>query len=710
MSDKIRSTHLERKAIVYLRQSSAKQVREHRESTARQYALRERALALGWSADVVEVIDEDLGQSSSKQRSGFQYVAEEVAHGRVGGLFALEVSRLARSSADWYRLLDLVGLADAVIADEDFVYDPGDFNDRLVLGLKGQFADAELYWMRLRLHGGKMAKARRGEVVFTPPTGYIWGDDCRLRFDPDEQVQHVVELIFERFRLDGSSAAVLRYLIQQGVRLPLRDNVSGELRWKAARYHRVLQILQNPLYSGAYVYGRRQSRRALVEGEVHRRRTTALPVESWQICLHDHHPAYVSWDEFMANQKKLGDNWTRGRTREPEVRGAAREGKALLQGLVLCGLCGQRMYTRYFGTKQLANYLCRGGKYKDGVALTECWIVSSKSLDEAVGSLFLSVIQPEEIDLSLAVTRDAERQAGEIERQWKLQLEHARYAAQLAERRYKAVDPDYRPVARTLEREWNEKLEELGRLEREYEAVRQREKVVLSDEDRQALLTLARDLPKVWHAPTTTMAERKNLLRMLIREVAISPIDIPERATRVQVLWVTGATTEITVPRPGPGSAMRTPDASVQAIRAMYDKGLTDAAIAAEMNRRKLPSGWRRTWTVASVAWVRKQNDMPKQLGGGTKYLPLKREDGMYSVKGVADLLEMPVPRVWAWVRQGHLSPAEGGGTGKPLWFRLEPADVERLRALRAAREALGYAGGPRRKYEPQPMDEVHCD
>src|SRR5262245_172449 len=287
MSDKIRSSHLERNAIVYLRQSSPQQVREHRESTHRQYALRERACALGWSADAIEVIDEDLGHSSLESRTGFQYVAEEVAQGRVGALFALEVSRLARSSADWYRLLDLAGLAGAVIVDEDFVYDPGDFNDRLVLGLKGQFADAELYWMRLRLHGGKMSKARRGEVVFEPPTGYVWGDDHRLRFDLDEQVQRVVQLIFERFRLDGSAAAVVRYLHQHGVRLPLRDRISDELRWKPVRYHRVLQVLRNPLYSGAYVYGRRQTRTALVDGEVRRKRTTELPVESWQICLRD---------------------------------------------------------------------------------------------------------------------------------------------------------------------------------------------------------------------------------------------------------------------------------------------------------------------------------------------------------------------------------------------------------------------------------------
>jgi DNA invertase Pin-like site-specific DNA recombinase len=707
MSDKIKSSHLERKAIVYLRQSSPQQVREHRESTHRQYALRERAAALGWNADTIEVIDEDLGHSSLESRSGFQYVAEEVAQGRVGALFALEVSRLARSSADWYRLLDLAGLASAVIVDEDFVYDPGDFNDRLVLGLKGQFADAELYWMRLRLHGGKMSKARRGEIVFAPPTGYVWGDEHRLRFDPDEQVRRVVRLIFERFRIDCSAAAVVRYLDQHGVRLPLRERVSGELRWKPVRYHRVLQVLRNPLYSGAYVYGRRQTRTALVDGEVRRKRTTELPVESWQICLREHHAAYVSWDEFMTNQKKLGDNWTAGRPKQPDRRGAAREGKALLQGLVLCGRCGQRMYTRYFGSKQYSHYVCRGAKFKEGGALTECWIVSAKSIDEAVGNLFLGVIQPEELDLSLAVTRDAERQAGEIERQWQLQLEHARYAAQMAERRYKAVDPDYRPVARTLEREWNEKLEELVRLEREYEAVRQREKVVLTDEDRQHVLALARDLPKVWNAPTTTMAERKNLVRMLIREVTISPIDIPQRATRAQILWVTGAVSDIQIARPGPASAMRTPDESVVAIRELYLQGRTDADIAAEMNRRKLPSGWRRSWSIASVRWVRSQHDMPKLRRIERKQLPLKRKGNLYSTKGVAELLQMPVPRVWQWVRQGHLCPVEGG-PGRPLWFRLDSAEIKRLRALRAERSARGY-GGPRRKHEPQPMDKVHC-
>ncbi len=709
MSDKISSSHLARKAIVYLRQSSPAQVREHRESTNRQYGLRKRAQERGWSADAIEVIDEDLGESSSKQRDGFQHVAEEVAQGRVGGLFALEVSRLARSSADWYRLLDLAGLVGAVIGDEDFIYDPNDFNDRLVLGLKGQFAEAEIYWMRLRLQGGKMSKARRGELVFNPPIGYVWSDDNRLHFDPDEHVQRAIRLIFERYRVETSAAAVVRYFAEHGLQMPFRDRLSGKLRWTPPSYQRVLQALHNPAYAGAYVYGRRERRKILVDGEV-RHRISALPLESWKVCLKDYHAGYVSWDEFMANQNRLRDSWSGGRMTEPDRRGAAREGKSLLQGLVLCGRCGKRMRTRYSGSGKYAQYECQRAKLRGSSSLVDCWQVSHRFIDEAVESLFLSVIQPSEIELSLAVARDAERQGVEIQRQWQLQLEHARYEASLAERRYKAVDPEYRPVARTLEREWNDKLEELARLEREYDGVRHRQKVVLSDEDRQEVLALARDLPKVWNAPTTTHAERKNLLRMLIRDITLSPIDLPKRVTRVQVLWVTGTTSDIQVPRPTSAEVQRTSPAAVQAIRELFLKGIKDQEIAEEMNRSKFRPSRQEKWTKTNVRRVRHANGMLVISGHQGKSLPLRREDGLYSTKGVAELLDIPVSRVYAWITQGHLSPTEGGN-GQPIWFRLESADIERLRSLRASLVARGYRIRDRQgEHEPIETDEVHCE
>lgn len=715
MTDKIRAKHLERKAFVYLRQSSLKQVREHRESTARQYALRERAIALGWSADAVEVIDEDLGKSgqSADWRTGFRRLAESIAQGRVGALFALEVSRFARSSADWYRLLELASLADVVIADEDVVYDPHDYNDRLLLGLKGQFADAERYWMRLRLNGGKLSKARRGEVVFNLPTGYVWGDDGRPRFDPDEKVERAVRLVFERFLLDGSARAVVRYFARHGLQMPVRVR-GGDLRWVARPgYRHVLNILHSPLYTGAYVFGRREQRVGLVGGEVRRRRTTELPMESWKVCIKDHHPAYVSWDEFMANQKKLRDHFTAGRKKQPELRGAAREGSALLQGLVLCGRCGRRMCSRYFSPgSRHPSYHCNGSA--DTLAVHgSCWMVSAKHVDEAVARAFLEVIQPAEVDLALAVARDAERQSDEIRRQWHLRLEHARYEVRLAERRYKAVDPDNRTVARTLEREWNDKLEELARLEGEYEDVRRREMVELSDEDRKQALTLARDLPRVWNAPTTTHAERKNLLRMLIRDVTLSPIDVPERMTRIQILWVTGATSELRVPRPTNIDAARTPEASLDALRELSEKGLTDAAIAAELNRRGLPSRYGKPWSKSGVASLRRSLGLRRRHGAyGGRRPPLRRDDGLYSVYGVAKLLGITRRRVYLWISQGDLTPAEGGN-GRPVWFRLDDADLKRLRELRASRVARGYSYRPterreRRRVEGHVKGKVH--
>ncbi len=524
MSEKILAAHRERRAVVYLRQSTLKQVHEHRESTNRQYALQGRATELGWPADRIDVVDEDLGQSrsSAQWRLGFQRLAEGVAHGRVGAVFALEMSRLARSSADWHRLLELCGLADVLIVDEQAVYTPRDYNDRLLLGLKGTMSEAEQYWMRLRLEGGRLSKARRGELYFHPPAGYQWDPNTsRFRLDPDESVQRAIRLVFERFRLDGSAYAVARYLARHGLRVPARMVPASEVSWVAPRESLLLHMLHNPIYAGAYVFGRSEERMGLAGGEVRRRLLRILAQPDWKVCFPDHHPAYITWEEYMANRRKLDDN----RTYRPggDRHGAAREGHALLQGLALCGRCGRRMSTRYRGEQGHGQYHCR----PQALAGDVCFSVAAEAIDEAVTELFLEAVQPPELELALAVTREAEQQAEQVDRQWKLRLERIRYEAQLAERRYKAVDPDNRVVARTLERDWEEKLREVAEPEREHGEVRRREKVELTEEDRARILSLARDLPAVWRAPTTTDAERKNLLRMLVHEVTMSPVDVP---------------------------------------------------------------------------------------------------------------------------------------------------------------------------------------
>jgi DNA invertase Pin-like site-specific DNA recombinase len=678
MNNKILTTHLERRAAVYLRQSTLKQVHEHRESTARQYSLRERAVALGWTAEHVDVIDDDLGQSgtSTHERDGFQRLAEDVAHGRVGAIFAIEVSRLARSSADWHHLLDLCGLADVVIVDEQAIYTPRDYNDRLLLGLKGTMSEAELYWMRLRLHGGQISKARRGEYAFVPPAGYEWDSaTSHFRMDPDENVQRAVSLVFERFRVDGTARRVAQYLVRHGLQLPVRSPAERTLRWGPASAGLVQSMLHNPIYAGAYAYGRHEHRLGLVDGQK-RRRSTKLPQPAWKVCLRDRHPGYISWDEFMANEEKLHQNRTNPTAHQ---RGAARDGSALLQGLVLCGRCGHRMHVEYCGNGQRAVYQCQ--RDLEGT----CYVVPAKAVDEFVAQLFLATVKPPEIEIGLAVVREAERQAGDVDRQWKLRLERAEYEARLAERRYKAIDPDNRVVARTLEREWNDKLVVIEQVEREREAVRRREHLELTDADRRRILDLARNLSVVWNAPTTTHADRKNILRMLVREVTLSRVDVPRAMTRVQLLWQTGAVSDFTIDRKDKYTARRTPPAAVMFIRESFDHQ-PDGWIAAVLNRRGLRTGADMPWSSNAVRRVRYEHEL---FRSSPKSRRASAEDTAgLSAHAVAVRVGVKHTTVLHWLRTGVLKATRQRGAGRPYRFQLDEVSLARLRSEKDKMEA----------------------
>lgn len=681
VSEKIRATHLERKACVYVRQSTFIQVVEHHESTLRQYDLRQRAIDLGWDAGHVEVIDEDLGQSgaSTAGRGGFTKLAEDIAHGSVGAVLSLEVSRLARSSADWHRLLELCALADVVIADEAAVYHPGDYNDRLLLGLKGQFADAELQWMRLRLAGAKLSKARRGELRQIPPTGFIWHDSGDLVLDPDDEVQRAVALLYERFRIDASAYAVMRYFCEQGLRFPARRyhrDGRSELVWKPLSHSRVLGVLKNPTYAGAYVYGRRQERMGLVDGEIRRRRLRQLPLPEWLVCIRDAHPGYLSWAEYIEVQEKLRQN----RTNQAwlDQRGAPREGAALLQGLVLCGKCGRRMTVRYQDRRRL-HYECRRRGFQQGDGKT-CFGLPGQPIDRAVEELFLRTMCPPEIELGLAVAREVEKEVSSVDKQWSMRLERARYDARKAEQRYKAVDPENRLVARNVEREWNERLREVEELEREYQEVKVRERLQLTDEDRRGVLQLARNLGSVWQAPTTTHADRKNLVRMLVREIAVSPVDLPTRATRVRVLWQTGAVSELLVPRPSKEQSVTTPPEVITRVRELAGQGLGDPEIAAALDERGLRSGRGRSFTTASVRWIRGKHGIASMVSPVVPVaepLPARREDGRYSVRGVAEEMGVTSHIVRYWQSCGLLIGERG--RYRSWWFVLDEETRRRL-------------------------------
>jgi len=682
MTDKIQPTHRARRAVVYLRQSTLRQLTAHPESTRRQYALRERAQLLGWSAAAVDVIDDDLGQSGAetRRRAGFRRLCDHVARGLIGAIFVLELSRLARSSTDWHRLLDLCSVADVVLVDEQAIYHPGDANDRLLLGIKGTMSEAERGWIQLRLRGARLSKARRGDYRLAPPAGYVWDrPTARLRLDPDAEVQGAIRLVFERFATDRTAYAVTRYFLDHGLRLPARSHDGTRLSWTPPRPSRIQEILHNPTYAGAYVFGRREPRAEIVDGAIVRH-TTRVAVGAWQILHRDHHPAYVTWEQFMANQETLRANQVAPDA--PTRHGAAREGAALLQGLVLCGRCGHRMHTSYSGRGRRLRYVCASA-VQTGQAMTLCWSVAAPAIDRHVADRLLAAVAPEAIALSLAVSEEAAAQVATLDRQWAARIERARYEALLAERRYKAVDPDHRTVAQTLEREWETALHAIDRLEAERTAVRAQAHLALSPDERARVVELSRDVPALWHAATTTNAQRKTIVRALVREVALSPRDTPDGGTKVRVLWQTGAVTDFVVVRQLAGRA--TSPEAVALIRRLVAAMTPADAIAAALNRAGLRPVTKARWTKAAVHaychhhGIRWPAPMPT-----SKPQPYRRADGAYSTRGVARRLRVTPAAVGYWAKQGWLTAVERGGRGRPQWYRLDAATVAHLRRLRA--------------------------
>jgi hypothetical protein len=539
--------------------------------------------------------------------------------------------------------------------------------------------------MRLRLEGGRLNKVRRGEFFFLPPAGYDWDPSTsRFRMSADQEVQKAIRLIFERFRLQGSAYSVFRYLHQHGIKLPSRGPSERVLHWVLPRVCHVLSVLHNPIFAGAYVYGRHQHRFALVDGKM-RWRFRKLPQEDWTVCLQAQHPAYIDWEEFVANQQKLRDNRTDLKTLDR--RGAAREGEALLQGLALCGRCGGHRMTVHYQGKNI-QYLCRP---LDRGPRSICWMVSGRNVDAAVARLFLEAVKPPEIELGLAVLTQVEQQTKAVDQQWRLRLERVQYELSLAERRYKAVDPDNRVVARTLEHEWNEKLRELEDIQRQREEVTRREKLDLSAEDRTRILHLSRDLSHVWHAKTTTSAERKNLLRMLIRDVTLCPIAVPDDRTRVRILWQTGAVTELDVPRPGV-LARTTPTKATALIRRLLNEGKSDAEIAASLNRRNIPTGMQFSWTPEAVARARYRSGTMHRKSPRSSRSPDQRSDGLFSPNGLAARFGVRPTIITFWARRGILTPTEGGGTGHRYWFRL---DEEMIAAIERAKAKLYRNASP---------------
>jgi DNA invertase Pin-like site-specific DNA recombinase len=686
--------HLSRQALVYVRQSTTAQIHDHAESTKRQYALVQRAHALGWDPQAIEVIDEDLGRSGTtvEGRTGFARLARAVAEGLVGAILAVEVSRLARSSVDWQRLMSLCAVTQVLVVDEVTIYDPQDPDDKLLLDLKGSLSEAELHWMGLRLNGARRAKARRGELHFIAPTGYIW-TERGFQMDPDEAVQGAVRLAFARFALEPSACAVVRWARRQGILFPTRVSFrdgTSEVQWKPLGQSRFNDMLRNPIYAGAYVYGRRPAQRVVQDGEIRVVRASTMDPKEWAVYIKDAHPAYIGWADFLANQEKLQRNMARLNTMQ---RGAPREGAALLSGLLVCGRCGRRMSPAYLGSRSPGGwtYHCRGERDTGGQL---CWTTPGAALDRAVEELFLSTFAPPELELCLAVEREIEAQAEALKRQWSARLEQAEYEAHRAERRYKAVEPENRVVARTLEKEWEERLRELEEVERRYAQARKEKQVELDEQDRMRIRALARDLPMVWHAPTTPVADRKAMLRLAIEAVSAMPVESPQRATELGVQWKSQTVTRLTVPRPSRKERTRTPPSVVELVRELVAEGIHDGEIAQCLNEADVKTGKGKPWDIWAVRWVRQRNQIEKVAPDQPRrpVCPEQHPDGSYSVRGAARRLGTSEEVIRTWLKRGLLQSHRGRHPDYPeavLWIRIDDETAERLDNLPRRRTRL---------------------
>jgi DNA invertase Pin-like site-specific DNA recombinase len=638
---KVKASHLKRNAYLYVRQSTLRQVLENTESTQRQYALRQHAVALGWPLERVIVIDTDLGQSgaSAADREGFQRLVTEVSLGRAGIVLGLEVSRLARNSMDWHRLLEISALTGTLILDEDGVYDPAHFNDRLLLGLKGTMSEAELHVLRARLQGGIRNKARRGELFVRPPMGFVYNTDGKLVVDPDQQVQQSVRLLFETFRRTGSAMAVVRLFAEQGLQFPRRVHTGpnkGDLAWAGLEHSRALRILHNPRYTGAFVYGRTHTRKTVEGGWV----TEHVPRQDWEVLIREAHAGYIDWDEYEQNQRRLHDNcqaYGEDRRKSPP-----REGPALLQGLLICGRCGKRMTVRYHSRRgQLfPDYVCQ----REGIEHAEpvCQHIPGAGIDEAVGDILVEAVTPVTLEVALAVQQELQSRLDEADHLRQQQVERARYEADLARRRYLRVDPDNRLVADSLEADWNEKLRRLAEAQEACERQRAQDRKLVDEQQRAAILSLATNFPHLWRDPSTPDRERKRMVRLLLEDVTL----VREDHLTLHLRFKGGA--HRTVHLPSPLRSWEQRQTSTEAV-AEIDRLLdhhTYPEIAAMLNDKGMQSGEGKPFTARIVARIQRSYQLRP------RYDRL-RKAGMLTVEEMANLLGLNPQRVKIWNRHG---------------------------------------------------------
>ena len=681
-SSKIGLRHLQRLANVYLRQSTPHQITEHGESLARQYALKDRAVALGWPASDVVLIDQDLGLSgrSSEDRHGFQRLLADVAQNRVGLVLALEMSRLARNSRDWHNLFDLCAVRDVLLADEDGIYDPGDVNDRLILGMKGIMSEMELHLMRGRLERGRRNKAQRGELFHSVPWGYVLLPDGAVAFDPDEQVRAAVQRLLDAFERLGTAYAVVRELRRQDVQLPNRHR-DGRLTWRHATETIVNTALHHPMYAGAYSWGRRQTQTHVdPTGRMsHSRRHR--PPEEWTVLLHDRVPAFITWDQYLANQRRLAENQSR-----PATKGTPRGGAALLAGLLFCGRCGRKMHVEY-RTTRLGRYCCSRRRF----AATDevCGSLPARGLDELVTEQLLVALSPLTIELSLCAIEHTSQERRQQEAQLRQNLERATYEAERAERQYQAVEPENRLVARSLEARWESTLEQQHAAQDAYHRFQDEKPIELAASERRTLEDLSRDIPKLWHAPETTNRERKEIVHCLIERVEIV-MSTADQQVGVVIRWAGGFQSRHEQRRPvWAYEQLDDYEPLMSRVGELRRAGWRSPRIAEQLNVEGFRTPKQRgMFTAELVRGLYRRLLSREQVHDGADVQPPH-----WTADALARRLGIPVKKLKDWVRRGWVEAIQRPFDG--VWILY--ADQRKLKRLER-RVALSRKG---RNYPP---------
>ena len=662
-SGKVKLNHTRRAAFVYIRQSSPQQVEHNRESTARQYALVERACELGWSREQVLVVDEDLGLSGSGSvvRSGFARMTAEVALGHVGIVLGLEVSRLARNNADWYHLLDLCGMTDTLIGDSDGIYHPAVFNDRLILGLKGTMSEAELHILRARLEGGIRNKAARGELRRGLPVGFVWGEeDGEVCFDPNEAVVSAIRTAFTKFIELGSVRKVWLWFRSESLNFPLRAHMKSEIRWVAPTYTALHNVLTNPVYAGAYAYGKCRHERYIDEQGKLRKRTRHLPQTEWAVLLPNHHQGYIDWETYHANQSRIDANV---HPQPHQAGGAVREGAALLQGLAICGKCGRHLHTHDSGRNASPSYHCSGKDIVQGRGVY-CLTVGGIQIDQAVTDAFLKAVTPASVEITELAIQRLETDHDAALEQWRLAVERARYEADRAERQYRAVEPENRMVARGLESQWEKRLRDLAAADAELERRQQLRPRALSQEEKNRMRALGSDLRNVWTAPTTTDRDRKELLRTLLEEVIVT-VDRPAHQAHLTVRWRGGKLREIDLPLPrSQPRGRRTNEDTLSLLRRLATL-YPDEVIAGILNRQGRETARGERFTALHVGSLRHYRGIPRFQ---PSVQPTQGE--VVSICKAAQILGMNTSTIHRWLAEGFIA-GEQITPGAPWQIRI---------------------------------------